>query len=888
MAISYVGGVQGGRAGATTTTTQSLSGTLTGGSNTSPSAGDLVVVLCASGADTTAAPSQNISGNNNGAYTGLTAQSSVVATTYDSYQRVSYIIQGSTVDTSITIPSSGSARNAQRWVVHVFRGVDPTTPMDATATYATGTATGRPNPAAITPVTAGAWIAAFYASAAATGAAYTAPTDFATDWLGGTTADTADCMAGGGYYTGWTSGSYDPAAITAGGTTNAADSWTATTIALRPSTPPTVSLSSPADTASTTDTTPDLVFTGTDAESNDIRYNVQVDTVNTFDSQGSGQLFSEDFEGGSLPAGFDSQASSSTSSTVIDGTSKVTGTYSAKLGATGSGSGQYLIKNLGSDYTEIYIQFNIFIPTAFAYGTATSFVLMELRDGSANSVIELKIDDYGTQEIILGGGTLGYTDTTIALSKNTIHKVELYFKSNASTGAWKLWVDNNTEGSPDASGSSLNTGSYPTRIVNFGSYYADGSITDNIYVDDFKVNNTFIGSSGAGGPLIDVVSGTDSGFSGSPDNTDPFTSGQAVTYTVQSALTAPDTYYWRVSGIDPSGSNTYGAWSSTRSFDVTTGSNYSGTPGIATLTLTAQTPTVALSDNKSVTLASPTAIVISPQTPTVKLDNRVTPGIIALTTANQTPTASLSDNKFATPGIATLSLTAQTPTVSATANVAVTPGVASLTTTNFTPTVAVTDNKQITLASPTSLTLSPQTPTVTATNNIAVTPGTESLATSTFSIGVAVSSSSSITPGTASLTLTPQTPTVSFTANSWATPNTASLTLSPQTPIVDATDNKTATPGTASLSLTPHTPTVVVDSGPIEITPGVASMITAMFAPTATVTANQTITPSTARLRLRTSYPIVNGQVREKSYYIDSAGNIYWVIDQSLGLVEKV
>lgn len=242
MAISYVGGVQGGRAGATSTTTQSLSGTLANGSNTSPSAGDLVVVLCAAGADTTAAPSQNISGNNSGAYTGLTAQSSVVATTYDSYHRVSYQIQGSTVDTSITIPSSGSIRNAQRWIVHVFRNVDPVTPMDVTATYATGTGTGRPDPAAIEPVTAGAWICAFYASAAGTGAAYTAPTDFATDWLGGTTADTADCMTGGGYYTGWTTGSYNPAAITAGGTTNAADTWTATTIALRPYTPPATSM----------------------------------------------------------------------------------------------------------------------------------------------------------------------------------------------------------------------------------------------------------------------------------------------------------------------------------------------------------------------------------------------------------------------------------------------------------------------------------------------------------------------------------------------------------------------------------------------------------------------------------------------------------------------
>lgn len=72
-------------------------------------------------------------------------------------------------------------------------------------------------------------------------------------------------------------------------------------------------------------------------------------------------------------------------------------------------------------------------------------------------------------------------------------------------------------------------------------------------------------------PISDKVSGTDSGFAGSPDNSDPFASAQAVTYTVQSALTNGATYYWRVRGIDPSGSNTYGAWATTRSFTVSAG-----------------------------------------------------------------------------------------------------------------------------------------------------------------------------------------------------------------------------------------------------------------------------------------------------------------------------
>lgn len=70
-------------------------------------------------------------------------------------------------------------------------------------------------------------------------------------------------------------------------------------------------------------------------------------------------------------------------------------------------------------------------------------------------------------------------------------------------------------------------------------------------------------------------SGTNNGatkVSGSPFTTDPFPSGANTQFTVESGdALASGTYYWRVRGIDPSGSNSYGAWSSTRSFTISTG-----------------------------------------------------------------------------------------------------------------------------------------------------------------------------------------------------------------------------------------------------------------------------------------------------------------------------
>ena len=81
-------------------------------------------------------------------------------------------------------------------------------------------------------------------------------------------------------------------------------------------------------------------------------------------------------------------------------------------------------------------------------------------------------------------------------------------------------------------------------------------------------------AAGARGQVSITYTPGDSGFA-NPDNggdTDPFTSGDNIQFTVQAGdALATGTYYWRVRGIDPSGSNAFGAWSSTRSFTVTSG-----------------------------------------------------------------------------------------------------------------------------------------------------------------------------------------------------------------------------------------------------------------------------------------------------------------------------
>lgn len=72
------------------------------------------------------------------------------------------------------------------------------------------------------------------------------------------------------------------------------------------------------------------------------------------------------------------------------------------------------------------------------------------------------------------------------------------------------------------------------------------------------------------------LSGTDVGFANidTPANNDPFNSGEVIEFTVQAAdELAPDTeYFWLVRAKDPTGSDTFGDWSATRSFTTGTGS----------------------------------------------------------------------------------------------------------------------------------------------------------------------------------------------------------------------------------------------------------------------------------------------------------------------------
>lgn len=288
--------------------------------------------------------------------------------------------------------------------------------------------------------------------------------------------------------------------------------------------PPTVALSTPADAATITDTTPDLVFTGTDTERDDIRYNMQIYTI----------VATDDFNR-----------------------------------ADNSSTGM----NLGANWTATVPNSDLGIISNQAYQTANTgdnaafYSAVTLANNQYAQVTLSTVGDSYSGLIIRASAT----DYVIGQAVRGASQMAMYwYNSGTYTQIGSTYSGDVTSGDVlrlEAIGSTFNLYRNSTLVVTGtnGSAPSSGKAGIAIDLDTDRLDNFVCGDI-----IVNAVSGTDAGFSGSPDNTDPFTSGQAVTYTVQSALTDLTTYYWRVRGIDPTGSNTYGDWATTRSFYLDT------------------------------------------------------------------------------------------------------------------------------------------------------------------------------------------------------------------------------------------------------------------------------------------------------------------------------
>lgn len=142
-------------------------------------------------------------------------------------------VQGSTPDSSVVCTGSGNAANGTQGIAFVLRGVDTTTPEDATIQTATGINTEVADPPSITTVTNGAWVLAIAgASDATAGDISAAPTNYS-DLVWGRANDNNDMVIGVARREIAVAGAENPGSFSGHEATGTA-SWCAATVAVRP------------------------------------------------------------------------------------------------------------------------------------------------------------------------------------------------------------------------------------------------------------------------------------------------------------------------------------------------------------------------------------------------------------------------------------------------------------------------------------------------------------------------------------------------------------------------------------------------------------------------------------------------------------------------------
>lgn len=226
--LTYVGGKLQGGNGSTSDISISLT-SLTGGTDSSPQAGDIVIIA----AQLFNSSNLTYSLTNYTQITDLyTTASNVIINLH-----VGYKIMGSTPDTTAVIFKGTQTLSYPYAVaIHVWRNFDATTPIDVTPTTTTSNSSIYVDPSALTPTTSGAKIII-----AGAGSGYaTSPNGYYT------TSYLSDFISQGyvqsTYYSSiigmgdipWTSGSYDPAAWSFSNSTLTYKAYAAVTFALRP------------------------------------------------------------------------------------------------------------------------------------------------------------------------------------------------------------------------------------------------------------------------------------------------------------------------------------------------------------------------------------------------------------------------------------------------------------------------------------------------------------------------------------------------------------------------------------------------------------------------------------------------------------------------------
>lgn len=202
---------------------------LTGGLAAAPSPGDYTIII--------GAASSGISSNvtQNGGY-GLIAGPIYTSTSPGRVDASVFAgFEGGTPNTAVNVNGASNNSGGNVAIAVVLRGIDPTTPLDVAVVQGPGnTASALANPPAITPVTPGAWIlAAMFAGTTTALPTLSGPANMTDFMQRATLGSTRGTIAAAALKKDWTTGAFDPDALTGTGDSTGFVSRSFT-IAIRP------------------------------------------------------------------------------------------------------------------------------------------------------------------------------------------------------------------------------------------------------------------------------------------------------------------------------------------------------------------------------------------------------------------------------------------------------------------------------------------------------------------------------------------------------------------------------------------------------------------------------------------------------------------------------
>ncbi len=305
---------------------------------------------------------------------------------------------------------------------------------------------------------------------------------------------------------------------------------------------PTSALNTPADAATGVSLTPTLNFTGTDANSDSVEYEVQVDTVNTFDSATStsgtaGE--SDDFNDNSI----DGAKWTGAFGTVTETGGQMVFTCASNSTAYSGIDGASNFDLTGKEYSVELVSAGNQTIASLEVGP-----IQLLKDSTNGLSFYINGGNIQALRKVAGvnafGGSMTYNSTTHKYLRIREASGRIYWEYSSDRKTWTQLYAFTSQFAVTALHSENYAGKFAVDVN------ATSMILDNVNLR--KV------------PLLDKLSTVDTGFTAGH----PFTSGSAKDFTVQAGdtLTTAITYYWRVRAIDPTGSNSWGAWATTRSF----------------------------------------------------------------------------------------------------------------------------------------------------------------------------------------------------------------------------------------------------------------------------------------------------------------------------------